>query len=415
MKSIILGLIIITITTRLSAQLAIEDCYLKARQNYPLISQAELIEKSKEYTLSNANKSYLPQLFLSAKASYQSDVTEIPIEIPGVKGMNKDQYSITMDVQQIIWDGGTTKTTKDVYKKTADIELKQLEVDIYSINNQINQLFFGILLIDAKIQQNTIYQKELQRSYDLIDSYISNGIANKSDLDIIKLEQIKSKQNLSQLENTRKAYLNMLSTLTGEKFNDDISLIKPNINQPVSREINRPEIELFKAQKEYFDAQKNMLNHNNNPKLSIFFTGGYGNPGLNMLKSDFALYYIGGIRFAWNIGKLYTKNDEKRIIDVNQNKVQNKKETFLFNIEIDSKLKSEEIKSKKDLLKYDDEIINLRNSIKNTTQEKVANGTLTSLDLIREINAEDLAIQDKLHHEIELLLSIYNLKFTTNN
>jgi len=398
--------------------LTIEQCQQMAKENYPLIKRYALIDKSKEYNLSNAGKGYLPQFSLTAKASYQSEVTKIPVDIPGmdIPGMSKDQYSATVDVTQTIWDGGVISSKKDITKSASLVEQKQLDVDMYSINDRVNQLFFGILLIDAKIKQNDLLQAELQRNHNLITSYIENGVANQADLDAVKVEQLKAVQTKTQLLSNKKSYLEMLSTLIGEPLTEKTILQKPKGEDLiVPRQINRPEMELFDAQLNNLETQRRSMKAGYMPKLGLYLTGGYGKPGLNMLENEFSAYYIGGVRLSWNFGSLYTKKNDHKLIDVNQDNIMTQRETFLFNTNIETSQEQNEINKNRDLLKYDDEIITLRNNVKKAAEVKVANGILTVTDLMQEITAEDMARQDKIQHEIELLLSIYNLKFTTNN
>lgn len=398
--------------------ITLDECHAKAKQNYPLIKRYELIEKSREFNLSNAGKGYLPQISLSAKVSYQSEVTKIPISVPGIdiKGLSKDQYSATIDVSQTIWDGGVISAKKDVANASANVEQKQLDVDLYTINDRVNQLYFGILLLDAKIKQNDLLQAELERNYNQVSSYIQNGVANQSDLDAVKVEQLKARQNKTQLQSSRKSYIDVLATLTGEDIKENTELQKPKGEDfVVSRQVNRPELDLFEAQFDNLEIQKKSIKTGYMPKLGLFVTGGYGKPGLNMLENDFSPYYIGGVRLSWNFGSLYTQKNDKRLIETNQNSVLTQRETFLFNANMETVQEQNEIDKNRDLLKYDDEIIYLCNNVKKAAETKVANGILTVTDLLREINAEDMAKQDKIQHEIELLLSIYDLKFTTNN
>ena len=360
----------------------------------------------------------MPQFSLSAKASYQSEVTRIPISVPGIdiKGLSKDQYSATIDITQTIWDGGAIGSKKEITNANADVDKKQLDVDLYTINDRVNQLYFGILLLDARIKQNDLLQEELQRNYNLISSYIQNGIANQADLDAIKVEQLKTAQNKTQLLSNRKSYLDMLALLIGENLDKSTTLQKPEGEDLIiSSQMNRPELELFDAQLNSLETQKRSIKTSYMPKLGLFLTGGYGKPGLNMLDNDFSPYYIGGVRLSWNFGSLYTQKNDKKLIEINQDNVLTQRETFLFNTNLETTQEQQEIEKNRDLLKYDDEIISLRTNVKRAAEAKVANGTLTVTDLMREINNEDLAKQDKIQHEIELLLSIYNLKYTTNN
>jgi len=415
---IIINLLFLSVFSFSQGVLTIEQCQQMARENYPLIRRYGLIEKSKEYNLSNAGKGYLPQFSLSAKASYQSEVTKIPVDIPGmdIKGMSKDQYSATIDLNQTIWDGGAISAQKDITHASSYAEQKQLDVDMYSINSRVNQMYFGILLLDARLEQNTLLQEELQRNNDQISSYIQNGVANQSDLDAIKVEQLKAVQNKAQLESNRKSYLEMLGILIGEALNERTILQKPKAEDLIfSSQIKRPELELFDAQINNLEIQKKAIKAGYMPKLGLFLTGGYGKPALNMLKNDFSAYYIGGIRLSWNFGSLYTQKNDKRLIEVNQDNVTTQRETFLFNTNLETSQEQNEINKNRDLLKYDDDIVTLRNNVKKATEIKVTNGMSTVLDLMRDINAEDLAKQDRIQHEIELLQAIYNLKYTTNN
>ena len=411
MKRIVILNLMFCCSLATSAQLTINDCYAKAQANYPLIRQYGLIEKSRDYSLSNAGKGYLPQVTFSAKATYQSEVTEIPVAMPGVRGMNKDQYGATLDINQVLWDGGAIKSKMETVRASSEVETRALEADIYAINDRINQLFFGILLFDAQIEQNRLFQEELQRNHDRIRSWTQNGIANQADLDAVRVEQLKAIQAKSQLTHQRNAFLDMLSAMIGETLAENVTLIKPDEIVFADISIQRPELNLFNAKINLFEAQNGELNASMKPKLGVFATGGYGNPGLNMLKSGFSAYYIVGARLTWNFGNFYSNQNNKHLIQNNINSVLTQQETFLFNINMDISRRQREIEKYRDKMKYDDEIIALRTSVKQASEAKMANGTISGNDLMRDVHAEETAIQDKIRNEIELLFAIYNLKF----
>ena len=398
----------------IQAQLTIEECQKKARENYPLIKRYDLIKKSQEYTLSNAGKGYLPQFALMAKATYQSDVTSIPM--PGVPTLSKDQYNAYIEVTQSLWDGGSIQAQKKIANSNAEVEQQQVSVDLYAIQNRVNQLFFGILLFNAQLNQNQIMQDELQRNFETVSSYIKNGIANQADLDAVRVEQLKTKQNQIQIQSNKKAYMDMLSYMIGEPLNDSVSLVKPAAGDLImSNNINRPELQLFDSQNKLFESQKSMIKSSYMPRINLFLQGGVGRPALNMLNPDFDTYYIGGVRLAWNFGALYTQKNDVRKLEINQNNVATQKETFLYNTTLEVTRENQEIKRLKNLMVDDSEIISLRESIRKSAQAKVANGTMTVIELMREISSEDLAKQTKISHEIELLMAIYNLRNTTNS
>ena len=403
------------------AQLSIETCYRKAQANYPLIQRYGLIEKTEAYNLSNAAKGYLPQISFSAQASYQSDVTKIPfdpaelgfegIEIPSV---SQDQYKATLDVNQAIWDGGMVRSEKQVHRTQAEVERKDLDVSLYAINDRVNQLFFGILLADAQIKQNQVLQAELERHCAQVSSYIENGVANQSDLDALRVDLLQAKQQEAQYAHTKRAYVSMLSKLIGEEIREKTEFVRPEVVRPLVGRNNRPELALYEAQIQNLKAQDARIRAGLMPRLGLFVTGGYGKPGLDMLEDDFKAYYLAGVKFSWNIGNFWTKKNDQAKIQTSIRSIEAARETFIFNTDLDIAQRNSAIDSYFEQLKYDDEIIALHASVRRASEAKMANGTLSGTDLTRDIHAEQSAIQNKILHEMELLLAIYNLKYVTN-
>lgn len=413
-------LIISTLTafSGLLAQLSIEDCYQMAQENYPLLKQYDLIAKTRDYNVANANKGYLPQLKISAKASYQSEVTKIPFDMPGldIPTLDKDQYSAQINLEQVIWDGGIISSHKEISKSQAEVNQKQLDVEMYAIKERINQIYFGILLLDAQLDQLTLYSKELDRNYNNINSYIANGLANQSDLDVVKVEILKTEQKQSTILLTRKSYLQILSIFIGKTLDENEKLIRPQIEAPLFNiNISSPELNLFSAQQDHLENQKSLLKSNYMPKIGLFAQAGYGRPGLNMLKSEFRGYYLGGVNLTWNISSLYTKKNDYKLIDFNKETIDNQIETFLFNKKMEVTQDQLAIEKQQKLLQKDDEIIRLRANVKKAAEIKLENGVITVSDLMKEVIEEDLAKQEKILHDIEYLQAVYKLKYTTNN
>lgn len=398
--------------------LTLEECRQKAQANYPLVVQYDLVEKSKEYNLGNASKGYLPQFSLTGKATYQSDVTGLPIQLPDVniKALSKDQYQVMLELNQTLWDGGDIRYQRKQIKATSEIDRKQLNVDMYALNDRVNQVYFGILMLDENLKQNRLLQDDLQRSNQQVSAYIAGGIANQADLDAVKVEQLNARQSETELMASRDAYIQMLSLLTGEDIGRETTLLKPVTEEATgSGEINRPELSLFDAQRESLNVTESTLRVRNLPHLGVFVQGAYGNPGLNMLKNEFTPFYIAGMRLTWNFGGLYTLRNDKRVIGNNRRKLLSNREVFLFNTRLQATQENSAIRSVRALMREDDEIIALRVNIRKAAEAKVANGTLTVTDMLREITAESLARQTKALHEVQLLMNIYQWKHTTNN
>lgn len=406
----------------LLSALTIEECYEKAEANYPLVRQYALVEKSAHYDLENASKAWLPQLNLSGKATYQSDVTKVgfdfsklgmpPIDIPTA---SKDQYGVSLDVSQTLWDGGAINAQKRTIAEGAEADRKQVEVNVYAIRERINSLYFGLLLLQEKIKQTDLLQEELQRNISKIETYIANGMANESDLNAVKVDLLRSHQSAVQLRTSAQAYREMLGLFIGNSIADDEPLITPSAPSSTFASNNRPELALFDAKINALQGRNASITASLMPKVNLFVTGGYGKPGLNMLENSFKPYYMGGVRFTWNIGAFYTAQNSRRKIATGIASVENERDLFLLNTSMQQSRYTKEELQYREQLRYDDEIIALRAEVKRAAEVKMANGTLSGMDLIRDINAEQNARLTKIEHELQRLLTLYNLKFTTNN
>jgi outer membrane protein TolC len=415
MKQIILSIYLLWALGAAQAQgpLTIEKCYELATQNYPMTKQRELISATRDYSISNANKAIIPTMAINGQQSYQSDVTQVPFQSPemNIEPISKNQYKVYGEVTANLYDGGIVKNQKLSHKATAQIDEQKLEVELYKLKDRINQLFFGILLLDAQVDQNELLKDDVQRGLRKTEAAIENGVSLKSSADVLKAESLKVDQRAIELKATRSAYVEMLGLLTGQSLNDSTRLEKPK-SLVAAESINRPELLLYDYQRKVIDIQNKMLTTRNLPKLSAFFQGGYGRPALNMLNNQADAYYIGGIRLNWTISGFYTVKKEKALLDLSRRNLDLQKETFLYNTNISLKNQQGEVTKLQNIVVSDDEIIQLREKIKNTASAQLENGVINSNDYLREVTAEDQARKDKIMHEIQLLLAQYNLHTT---
>ena len=420
-KTIFCGLSFLFLIARAYPQLTIEECHAKARENYPLVRQHGLISLTEAYNLSNADKGYYPQISFSARGTYQSDVTSLPFTLPGsdVPEMDKDQYQAAAEISQVLWDGGMISAKKKITKAASEVDKQRNEVELYKLKDRVNQVFFGILLLDERLKQNLILQKELQRNRDLVTAYIQGGIASQSDADVIDVELLNAEQRRIELDAAKKAYMEMLAALTGLSIHPGLILEKPSAEMPekgsFNNSLSRPELDLFEARGALSESRRSAVNAGLTPRISFFLQGGYGRPGLNMLDSEFSPFYIWGVRALWNLNGFYTLKNDYKLIEIEKESLETEKETFLFNNNLSIDQIENETGKIARLIENDDEIIMLRGRIKKAAENRVESGTLAISDLVKEINAFDAASQEKSLHEIQLLLAVYNLKNLTNN
>lgn len=399
-----------------SNSLTLDSCLALANQNYPLIQQYTLIEKARDFSIANAQKGVLPQFNVSGQATYQSEVTKVPVSLPNVNipTIAKDQYRLYGELSQSITDLFTVKDQREYINTRSEIETQQTKVELYKLRERINSLFFGILVIDAQIQQTSLLKKDIQNGIAKANVAIANGVALKSTADNLKAELLKAEQRTIELSATRKGFTDMLALFTGIPIDENTILEKPHL-QMFTSAINRPELRLFDLQKKSFEVQEALITAKNRPRISVFFQGGLGRPALNMLKPGLEGYYIGGLRLNWNFAAFYTYKNEKKILDINRSAIDLQRETFLFNTSLALKQQHAEITKMQELIETDRSIVALRESVKHSTQQQLVYGTATTNDYLIALNAEDQARQSLILHQIQLLMTAYNIRTTAGS
>ena len=393
--------------------ISIEQCMELARGNYPQIRQLDLIDEAAGYDISTVMKIWLPHLNISGKATYQSDVVEMPFDIPGFTfNLPHDQYSLVGEISQTIWDGGTTRSQKEVYSTTAEVQKKQVEVSVYSINDRVAKIYLGILLIDSQIRQNDILAESLERNAGQVQARIDNGTAYRTDLDMIRVKMLDCGQQKDGLLSDREAYVKMLEKLTGISI-EGRELTIPDDGYTAGGPVSRPELLLYNARLRQNEAQLRQLDSKISPRFSLSIQGGIGRPGLNILKNSFQPYYTAGVKMSWDIGALYTRKSEKRKLDTQMRTIESDRETFIFNTDLNATQMQSSIDKARRQLDRDKEIISLYESIRETGEEQYRNGIISMSDLMDRISDEYNARAAQSVHEIQLLMAVYDLKNCT--
>ena len=405
---------------------SLDDCQQAAEQNYPLIRQYDLIEKTTELTVANIGKGWLPQVSASAQATYQSDVVAFPDQFKtlyaqmglDMKGLTKDQYRVGVDVQQTIYDGGAISSQKAIAREQGKVQSAQNEVNLYNVRKRVNEMYFSLLLLDDQIRLNNDLQELLLGNEKKLTSMVKNGTAAESDLQSVKAERLNVIQQKTSLESQKRMLQKMLSTFCGIEVK---AVEKPAMiadGEGLMAENRRPELKALDAQIGLLNAQEHALNSALMPKLGVFAQGYYGYPGLNMFENmmshNWSLNGIIGARLTWNIGTLYTRKNDKAKINSQRSMVDVQRNVFLFNNNLEQIQQNENISRYKKLMADDEEIISLRSAVRKAAESKLSHGIIDVNDLVREINQENAARVSQSMHEIEMLKQIYDNKFTTN-
>jgi len=394
-------------------QLTLDSCQQKARRNYPAIRQFDLIGQSEEYNIKNAGKAYYPHVSLNAIGAYiiQGLPTPPEVEAPGAV-----QFIGIAQVNQTIWDGGATHSQKEITRATASVDSANTEVSLYTLKDRVNQLYFGILLIDEQLKQLDLHNENLLRNLDAANLSLQNGVAYRSDVDQVKVEMIKADRKKTEFNSSREAYLEMLSQLIGEKISNNEKFERPSdFNAVAASSINRPELHFYENQRQLVSAQMKMVNVNYMPKVGVLGAGLLIEPGMSFGGTTFNSFALAGLSISWNTSGLYTGKNTKQLAQINLDKINNQQETFLFNTNTQMIHAKKDIIKQQALLQQDDEIVSLKESIRKSYETRLQNGMSSMNDLLMAENGESDARSSRAVDEIQLLMSLYNLKTISGN
>lgn len=414
-KYYILSALCIASGLHVSAQTTIEQCVRMAYDNYPQISEYGLIEASRKYDLNNAALAWVPQLSLSGKASWQSSVVEMPFDIEGFKfNIPHDQYGITADLNQQIWDGGASAVKRDLVNATAEVKNRQLEVNLYSIRSRVQNIYLSIMLIDEQLSLSDVLRSKLERNLSEVQAMVENGVANETDIDQIRVSLLSCEQQKSALILDRKAYVKMLSLLTGADLENE-TLLPPTATAAPASGICRPEMALYDAQEQQNRLQKKQLSTAISPKLNLALQAGYGRPGLNMLSGKFDPYLLAAVKLQWNFGSLYTLHNDRRKADAEAARIELARNSFILNTSMEATQKQSEIDKAADVLSKDEEIIALREKISGTAERQYKEGVVKMNDYLSLLDEEFNARLNYNLHLVQYTMAVYELQNTLGN
>lgn len=399
------------------AQTTLDECIGWAYDNYPQIKEMSLIEMTKGIDLKNAAYAWLPHLNISGKATWQSEVVEMPMDIPGMDiNIPHDQYGLKAEFTQQLWDGGTSRSQKELAEAGAEVKKTQLETNLWSIRSRVQNVFLGIILIDKQLELNRLLRESLERSSEEVKSRMEAGVALPSDLDQVSVNILSRLQQRASLDADRKSYVKILGLLTGRDMTD-VELAVPQdavnyVDDGARHFETRPEMAFYAAQLKQNEFQRRQLNTLISPKLNLSLQGGYGRPGMNMLSGDFSGYFVAGLKLQWNIGALYTRGLDKRRVNADAQKIDLTRKSFILNSSVEAEQKNNAILKARDVLEKDSEIIGLRQRIRASGENQYREGTIKMNDYLSMLDEEYKAKANESMHEVQLMMAVYDMKNT---
>jgi len=391
----------------------LKQCYEMAANANALAGEQKTYADISRLKDANLVKGWLPTVDANANFIYNSDVVDfaaatsaLPAMASVFHPMPQDQYKLTLDINQVIYDGGAIKSARQMEQAELKVNEKQTETDLYKLKAQINAYYFNILLLNRQKELLSNYLDLLNKQISTVESGVKNGVLQKTDTDVLKSEKIKLEQQLAENELRRKALFKILSGMTGSEISESTTLVLPAPMEQFTPELSRPELQLFDLRRDQLSAGLKMVESKRMPKAFGFATLGYGNPpGQNFFNDAFDTYYIIGAGIKWNIFDWNKSRNEKQAISLQQQIIENRKTDLSDNLKRQLESKLSEINSLKELVNTDSELIEMRKRITLSAESQYENGTITATAYLNELNAEKSAVINSELHKISLVLA----------
>lgn len=400
--SILIALILSTLFSHAQQAISLQDLIQAAHRHFPLSSRDSLLDQSKSAELKNLKTNYLPSLSLEARATWQSDVTEISLPIPGLEfpEFPQDQYRVSVDIRQLIWDGGLTQTAKRMEAEKAELAKEQWKASFTALDHQLNNLFHGILLMNENEKSLYAGLQRLSNQRSWLQTLHKNGMANMTQVNEIAIEELKVQQAIHELHYNREEALKTLEFLCGELYLPGQFIIDAPLSAPSGDMISRSEIRLIERQSNLFDLQKQVQDRQKMPKIAAFTQLGYGKPGLNLFSTEFNEYALIGVQINWTIHDWGQRKNNQHKIDLEIEKLNQDRALLLQNIQI--RINSHDLQYKRLQTQYEQqtELLNIRRDILKDKDKQVKEGTLLMKDYLDQLN--QLLIDEVKLNEIKI-------------
>lgn len=424
-KPIILLFCLIIAPLCVTAQITIEQCVEKAMENYPEIRKYDRVSATREIDLSDIDKGWLPRISAYGQATVQNAVPSFPESLSGVlqqmgqsmRGLDKLQYKVGVDISQTIWDGGLSRARRDVSRLTSETQRKNIDVELYAVRQRVENLYFAILLTEEQIAQTGNALALVKGNLEKLRSMLRNGTAMQCDVDMVAAQALTMEQDITRARSAVRGYRQVLEIFIGESLSDR-ALVMPDALMPSDMRPVRPELSLFENRIAAAQASRRLSDVSLMPKVGFFAQTWYGYPGFDYFKSMMnrnpSFNIMAGVKVTWNIDAFYTKKNTARRTAVDTGNVMAEKETFLFNTGIQSVSQQEKISGLRSVMADDAKIIELRTNVRKAAESQLENGVIDATALLTKITDENQAKLTARFHEIQLIQEIYNLKYILN-
>lgn len=418
MKHTFFSCLMLAMSMQISAQkeaVTLQQLQSLARENYPLLKQKQAYTDIGNNKAKQLSTNFYPQISVVGQATYQSEVTEFNIPIPGTTGgfqQKPDQYAVGVELKETLFDYGAVKTQKQIERESADLQSKQVDVELIKLKERINTLYGNIYLQQENKKILMLRTAELDAKRKKMRSAVDNGAALQSNFLVLESEYLSTEQKIEEINSNLVTWFKTLSLLTNKNLDTTVVFSDTKKEIALQSAIIRPEFKAFELQSSSLQLREKMMNRNNLPKLFVFGRGYYGRPGYNFLNNEFRPYGMVGAGLNWNISAYYTSGKETKNLKLNNDIISSQKRMFEINLQATMVQQQEEISKLEKMIVMDAKIVDTKTAIRKASSSQLDNGIITSSDFIVDLNSENQSQFNLKLHEIQLMMAKENYNTT---
>lgn len=405
----LLLLILLLLPPSLPAQhpssLTLTEAYELLERNHPTARRIEIEQQIAGFNERVARSGMLPELRLSAGASWQSDVTEVPFAPPGnAPNFSKDHYNLSLELEQPLFDGGRTRALRQSELFSGDAAQAAVRMEMHTLRSRLEQIWFAILMLQKQQAIQQLASRDVEERLDQVRSLVGNGVLLPGEERVLLAEQIRFQQELERMEGDLRIGYRALELLLGVEFPEDTSLQlqlpgplapPPDSGQPnvtaSSGYAGRPEFDLFDARQAMLDARKEAFSAGMLPTLALFGRSFYGRPGFNVFNDDLQLNWIVGIRAQWSLSGTRNASLRRDATELQKRSIHAEREAFTRQLQTEWSRLEEEMQTLRRQISQDEEVVELRQEITGEKRKLLEQGVITSTEYLTELHAEQRA------------------------
>jgi outer membrane protein TolC len=364
-----------------------------ALRNDPRASQLDLLRSASDLRLAAIGSERLPQFGINGRASHQSDITNPSLVLPiaGFPDLPRDQWQTTVDVDQLLYDGGEISRRRDLERARYAEAAAELGVALYRLRSEVNSAFFSAFLLQQKSVEYEALITDLDARLAAVRARVEAGTALGREAAEVEAERVKATLQRDEAQAQRRASLAILADFAGKPIDTTAVLVLPTeepekTHPPTPAAIaalrRRPEFQQFQQSRLRLGREAALAGVENAPRISAYGQGGVGLPGLNQFRTTSDAFWQAGVKVEWHPWTWRSAGRNAEALRQEQRVLETEEQAFARSLSRAVVTNLEDIQRISAALAEDERVVQLRTEIERQARAQHDEGAITTADYV---------------------------------